>query len=202
VEDAAAGRLDVLVGTQVLAKGHHFPKLTLVGVVDADVGLAGGDLRAGERTFQLLHQVAGRAGRGELPGRAVVQTHLPDHPALMAVAAGDVERFRATEAAERRAAGLPPYGRLAAVILSGPDRDAVKALGRELARTAPRVEGVRVLGPAPAPLALLRGRHRERLLVSAVPAVDLTAVLRRWLAPVKPGGRLRLFVDPDPESFL
>jgi primosomal protein N' (replication factor Y) len=132
----------------------------------------------------------------------VVQTHLPDHPALMAVAAGDVERFRATEAAERRAAGLPPYGRLAAVILSGPDRDEVRDMGRELARTAPRVEGVRVLGPAPAPLALLRGRHRERLLVSAVPAVDLTGVLRRWLAPVKPKGRLRLFVDPDPESFL
>jgi primosomal protein N' (replication factor Y) len=202
VDAAAEGRLDVLVGTQVLAKGHHFPKLTLVGVVDADLGLAGGDLRAGERTFQLLHQVAGRAGRGELAGRAVVQTHLPEHPALTAVAAGDVARFRADEAAERRAAGLPPYGRLAAVILSGPDRDAVKALGRELARTAPRLEGLRVLGPAPAPLALLRGRHRERLLVSATPALDLGAVLRRWLAGVKPKGRLRLFVDPDPESFL
>ncbi|MFP4360107.1 MAG: primosomal protein N', partial [Alphaproteobacteria bacterium] len=202
VDDAAAGRLDVLVGTQVLAKGHHFPRLTLVGVVDADLGLAGGDLRAGERTFQLLHQVAGRAGRGERAGRAVVQTHLPEHPALAAVAAGDVARFRADEAAERRAAGLPPYGRLAAVILSGPDRDAVKALGREVARTAPRREGVRVLGPAPAPLALLRGRHRERLLVSAVPGVDLGAVLRGWLAGVKLPGRLRLFVDPDPESFL
>ncbi|NBB69439.1 MAG: primosomal protein N' [Alphaproteobacteria bacterium] len=202
VEDAAAGRLDVLVGTQVLAKGHHFPRLTLVGVVDADLGLAGGDLRAGERTFQLLHQVAGRAGRGELAGRAVVQTHLPEHPALGAVAAGDVARFRAGEAAERRAAGLPPYGRLAAVILSGPDRDEVRALGRELARGAPRVEGVRVLGPAPAPLALLRGRHRERLLVSATPEVELGAVLRRWLAGVRPRGRLRLFVDPDPESFL
>jgi primosomal protein N' (replication factor Y) len=202
VADAAAGRLDVLVGTQVLAKGHHFPRLTLVGVVDADLGLAGGDLRAGERTFQLLHQVAGRAGRGELAGRAVVQTHLPEHPALGAVAAGDVARFRAAEAAERRAAGLPPYGRLVAVILSGPDRDEVRALGRALARAAPRVEGVRVLGPAPAPLALLRGRHRERLLVSARPEVELAAVLRGWLDAVKVGSRLRLFVDPDPESFL
>ncbi len=202
VDDAAAGRLDVLVGTQVLAKGHHFPALTLVGVVDADIGLGGGDLRAGERTLQLLHQVAGRAGRAALAGRAIVQTHLPDHPAIRAVALGDLPGFRAREAEERRAAGLPPYGRLAAIIVSGPEPPAVRALGQSLASTAPRLQGLRVLGPAPAPLALLRGRHRERLLVLATPEVDLVAVLRRWLAGVRAPGRLRVQVDPDPQSFL
>jgi primosomal protein N' (replication factor Y) len=136
------------------------------------------------------------------PGRALIQTHLPDHPALRAVAAGDPVAFCEREAVERQAAGLPPYGRLAAIILSGPDRDEVRALGRDLARSAPRLEGLRVLGPAPAPLALLRGRHRERLLVGAVPGIDLGAVLRGWLAGVKLRGQLRLFVDPEPESFL
>ncbi len=202
VTAVAAGELDLLVGTQVLAKGHHFPNLTLVGVVDADLGLGGGDLRAGERTFQLLHQVAGRAGRADLPGRALIQTYAPEHPALGAVAAGDVAGFRAAEARARQRAGLPPYGRLAAIIVSGPELSAVEVLAREVASRAPALAGVRVLGPAPAPLALLRGRHRFRLLVLAAPGVDLAAPIRAWLAGVKPRGRLRIRVDPDPESFL
>ncbi|MEO1093104.1 MAG: primosomal protein N' [Pseudomonadota bacterium] len=202
VAAVAAGEIDVLVGTQVLAKGHHFPRLTLVGVVDADLGLAGGDPRAGERTFQLLHQVAGRAGREALPGGAIIQTHLPDHPALRAVAAGDATGFLMGEAHERQRAGLPPYGRLAALVLSGRDAAAVADLGNDLARTAPDEAGVRVLGPAAAPLAFLRGRHRHRLLVLAAAEVDLPAYLRRWLAGVRPQADLRIAVDVEPESFL
>ncbi len=202
VTTTTEGGIDVLVGTQVLAKGHHFPKLTLVGVVDADLGLTGGDPRAGERTFQLLHQVAGRAGRDVLPGRALIQTHAPEHPALRAVAAGSAADFLSHEAQERQRAGLPPYGRLAAVIVSGPEQAAVSELARELARTAPLGDGLRVLGPAPAPLPLLRGRHRERLLVMAPLATDVAACLRGWIAGVRPRGRLRIQIDPDPESFL
>ena len=161
--------LDLLIGTQIIAKGHHFPDLTLVGVVDGDLGLAGGDLRAAERQFQLLYQVAGRAGRAAQRGRVLIQTHLPDHPVMQALAAGDKERFYAEELAERREAGMPPFGRLAAVIVSGRDLQAVRRFAALLAREAPEAPGLRVLGPAPAPLALLRGRYRQRLLVIAAP---------------------------------
>ena len=197
-----AHRLDLLIGTQIIAKGHHFPDLTLVGVVDGDLGLAGGDLRAAERQFQLLYQVAGRAGRAERPGRVLIQTHLPDHPLMQALAAGDKERFYAEELAERQDAGMPPFGRLAALIVSGRDLQQVRRLAVLIARAAPDVAGVRVLGPAPAPLALLRGRYRQRLLVIATPAIDLPAVLRRWLKGRKLPSNLRLQVDVDPYSFL
>ncbi len=195
-------RLDLLIGTQIIAKGHHFPDLTLVGVVDGDLGLAGGDLRAAERQFQLLYQVGGRAGRAQRPGRVLIQTHLPDHPVMQALAAGDKERFYAEELAERQAAGLPPFGRLAAIVLSGRELPAVRALASRLARGAPMQPGLRVLGPAPAPLAVLRGRHRLRFLVIAQPEIDLGAALRPWLASEKLGGNLRLHVDIDPYSFL
>ena len=174
-----AHQLDLLIGTQIIAKGHHFPDLTLVGVVDGDLGLAGGDLRAAERQFQLLYQVAGRAGRAARPGRVLIQTHLPDHPLMQALAAGDKERFYAEELAERQDAGMPPFGRLAALIVSGRDLPQVRRLATLIARAAPDVPGVRVLGPAPAPLALLRGRYRQRLLVIAAPEIDL----RRCCAP-------------------
>ncbi len=193
--------LDLLIGTQIIAKGHHFPDLTLVGVVDGDLGLAGGDLRAAERQFQLLYQVAGRAGRAR-PGRVLIQTHLPDHPVMQALAAGDKERFYAEELAERRDAGMPPFGRLAALIVSGRDLPAVRRFAALLAREAPAAPGVRVLGPAPAPLALLRGRYRQRLLVIAGPEIDLPTVLRPWVRGRKPPGDLRLQVDVDPYSFL
>jgi primosomal protein N' (replication factor Y) len=175
---------------------------TLVGVVDGDLGLAGGDLRAGERQFQLLYQVAGRAGRASRPGRVLIQTHLPDHPVMQALAAGDKERFYAEELAERRAAGMPPFGRLAALIVSGRDLDEVRLFARALAQSAPADAGIRVLGPAPAPLAMLRGRHRQRLLVIAAPEVDLPAALRPWLRGRKLPGSLRLQIDVDPYSFL
>jgi primosomal protein N' (replication factor Y) (superfamily II helicase) len=195
-------RYDLLIGTQIVAKGHHFPMLTLVGAVDADLGLVGGDLRAAERTYQLLHQVGGRAGRAERKGRVLIQTHMPEQPVMQALAAGDRDGFFEAEAAARRQAGLPPFGRLAALILSAADAEAADFAGRALARAAPHIPGVMVLGPAPAPLAVLRGRHRRRFLVKAGREANLQAVLREWLARVRLGGSARLQVDIDPYSFL
>ncbi|MFO1071824.1 MAG: primosomal protein N' [Geminicoccaceae bacterium] len=202
VEAMEQHKVDVLIGTQIIAKGHHFPDLTLVGVVDADLGLGGGDLRAAERTFQLLYQVAGRAGREERSGRVLIQTHLPEHPVMQALAVGDKDRFLAVELEERRLSEMPPFGRLAALILAGSDAERVKAEARRVARAAPQTEGILVLGPAPAPLALLRGRYRERLLVKAAGDVDLPTWLRAWLAPLRLPAAVHLQVDIDPVSFL
>ncbi len=202
VEQITSHAVDLVIGTQILAKGHHFPKLTLVGVVDADLGLTGGDLRAAERTYQLLHQVAGRAGRAADPGRVLLQTYMPDHPVMRALVSGDRDRFLASQAAERCAQGWPPYGRLAAIIVSGTNEDSVRRAALNLGRHAPRGKGVEVLGPAPAPLALLRGRHRQRLLVKTTREVRLQEVLRRWLDAASPGRDVRLRVDVDPYSFL
>jgi len=201
-ERVRAREIDVLIGTQLVAKGHHFPLLTLVGVVDADLGLTGGDLRAAERTYQLLHQVAGRAGRAAHPGRVILQTYEPEHPVMTALAEGARDRFLEEEAADREAGGWPPFGRLAALILNGPDPDKVDAVARALARAAPQTDGVRVLGPAPAPLAMLRGRHRRRFLVKADRSVKLQALLRVWIAKVRLPASVRLQVDIDPYSFL
>jgi primosomal protein N' (replication factor Y) len=197
-----AHEIDVLIGTQVVAKGHHFPLLTLVGVVDADLGLEGGDLRAAERTFQLLHQVAGRAGREEKPGIVYIQTWMPEHGVIAALLADDRDRFFAIEAESRKAHGMPPYGRLAAIIISAPDDETADFSARAFARTAPHLPGVETLGPAPAPLRILRGRHRRRFLVKARRDVNLQAVLRQWLARVKVPGNVRIQVDVDPYSFL
>ena len=196
------GEIDILVATQAAAKGHNFPNLTLVGVVDADLSLRGGDLRAGERTWQLLAQVAGRAGRHERPGRALLQTFSPEHPVLAAIAGGDRDSFVTAEMAGREAAGLPPYGRLAALILSGPDAAALETFGRTLASAAPNADGVEVYGPADAPLALVRGRRRKRILVRANRDVDLQAYLAAWRARVKVPSSIRLVIDVDPYSFL
>ncbi|GAA0588692.1 primosomal protein N' [Caenispirillum bisanense] len=194
--------VDLLIGTQVLAKGHHFPQLTLVGVVDSDLGLSGGDLRAAERTWQLLTQVAGRAGRGEKPGRVMLQTYQPEHPVLQALATGDADSFLAAETEGRRAASMPPFGRLAAVIVSGEDEAAVDAVCRALAQHAPRDPAVEVLGPAPAPLALLRGRHRRRFLVKTPRGMRIQPVMRGWLTKVRVPHAVRVQVDIDPYSFL
>src|SRR5215469_1551856 len=195
-------RYDVLIGTQLAAKGHHFPMLTLVGVVDADLGLAGGDLRAAERTYQLLHQVGGRAGRAEHKGRVLIQTWMPDQPVMKALASGDRDRFLAAEAAARRHSGLPPFGRLAALIVSAADAETCDFTARALSRAAPQLPGVTVLGPAPAPLAVLRGRHRRRFLIKAGREVRLQAVLRDWLSRVRTAGSARIQIDIDPYSFL
>jgi primosomal protein N' (replication factor Y) len=197
-----AHAVDLLIGTQMIAKGHHFPMLTLVGVVDADLGLHGGDLRAAERTYQLLHQVAGRAGRADRPGRVLLQTYEPKHPVMQALVAGDRERFLASEAEDRRGVGMPPFGRLAALILSGPDAAAVDNIAQTLGRTAPHGDGIEVLGPAPAPLAVLRGRHRRRLLLKCRRDIAPQPLIRRWVAPVKLPGSVRLQIDIDPYSFL
>ncbi|WP_415921257.1 primosomal protein N' [Tateyamaria sp. SN6-1] len=203
IENIATGGADVIIGTQLVAKGHNFPNLTLVGVIDADLGLQGSDLRAAERTFQLMRQVAGRAGRAEKPGMALLQTYQPEHPVIRAILAGDEEGFWRAEAAEREAAGVPPYGRMAGIILSGPDVaqvfDAANALARN---TAPlqRV-GAQVFGPAPAPIARIRGRHRVRLLVKAGKGVALQGAIAQWTAQLRLRGEMRLAVDIDPQSF-
>jgi primosomal protein N' (replication factor Y) len=194
--------IDILIGTQIVAKGHHFPLLTLVGVIDADLGLTGGDLRAAERTYQLLHQVAGRAGRDAKPGRVLLQTYNPLHPVITALAEGARDRFVEEEADQRRAGGWPPFGRLGALILSGPDEAAVDAVARRLARAAPRFAEVRVLGPAPAPLARLRGRHRRRFLIKAPRSVSVQRLLSEWLAKVRAPSSVRIQIDIDPYSFL
>lgn len=202
IQRMADGEIDILVATQAAAKGHNFPNLTLVGVVDADLGLRGGDLRAAERTYQLLTQAAGRAGRADRPGRAILQTWTPEHPVLMALAAGERDAFVEAEMAEREAASLPPWGRLAAIILSSENAMAVEKTARDLAEATPNAERLEVYGPADAPLALVRGRRRKRLLVRADRDVDLQGFLRVWLARVKVPASVRLSVDVDPYSFL
>ncbi|HEV2099385.1 MAG TPA: primosomal protein N' [Stellaceae bacterium] len=195
-------RYDVLIGTQIVAKGHHFPMLTLVGVVDADLGLTGGDLRAAERTYQLLHQVGGRAGRAERKGRVLIQTFMPDQPVMRALASGDRDRFLRAEADARRVAGLPPFGRLAALIVSAADAESCDFATAALSRSAPQLSGITVLGPAPAPLAILRGRHRRRFLVKSEREVNVQAVLTEWLSQVRLAGTARIQVDIDPYNFF
>lgn len=194
--------IDILIGTQIVAKGHNFPNLTFVGVIDADLGLKGGDLRAGERTFQLVSQVAGRAGRHEKKGRALIQTYAPDEPVMQALQAQDRDAFFAAEIAEREDAGMPPYGRLAAVIVSAPNEqlanDAAKAMGEK----APNVEGLDLWGPAPAPLSVIRGMYRRRFLIRANRGVDVSAFLAAWAGRVKLHSAVRVQIDVDPYSFL
>jgi primosomal protein N' (replication factor Y) (superfamily II helicase) len=203
LEDVAAGRFDIVIGTQLVAKGHHFPKLNLVGVIDADLGLSNGDPRAAERTFQLLHQVVGRAGRDAGIGYGYLQTHQPEHPVMRALIAQDREAFYDAEIEARERTHYPPFGRLASLVVSGEDKHDAQSFARALARAAPLDEAVRILGPVEAPLALIRGRHRLRLLIKAPRGYDLSAYVREWLAEgPKPKGSLKLDIDIDPQSFL
>jgi len=198
----AAHEVDVVVGTQIMSKGHHFPLLTLVGVVDADLGLSGGDLRASERTWQLLQQVSGRAGRGDRPGTVYLQTHDPQNHVMQALLSGNRDDFVREELAERRAAFMPPYSRLVALVVSAPSELEASDAARVLARAAPRVDGVRVLGPAPAGMAMLRGRHRLRLLMVCARNVDAQGLVRRWLSTCKLPRAAKVQVDVDPYSFM
>jgi primosomal protein N' (replication factor Y) len=203
LNDIAEGRVDIIIGTQLVAKGHHFPRLNLVGVVDADLGLGNGDPRAAERTFQLLNQVIGRAGREQGHGIGYLQTHQPEHPVMRALVASDREAFYASEIEARERAGYPPFGRLASLIISAGDRPTAEGFARQLARVAPLDEHIQVLGPAEAPLAVIKGRYRFRLLVKSARSVDLSGYLRDWLAAgPKTKGNLKLEVDIDPQSFL
>jgi primosomal protein N' (replication factor Y) len=203
IEDIAQGGTDIIIGTQLVAKGHNFPLLTLVGVIDADLGLQGSDLRAAERTFQLMRQVAGRAGRAETPGEALLQTYQPEHAVIRAILAGDEENFWKAEAEERKAAGVPPYGRMAGIILSSPNVQDVFDLGAQMARMdGPlRQIGAQVYGPAPAPIARVRGRHRVRLLVKAEKSAPLQQALSKWAAQFRLPHNLRMAIDIDPQSF-
>ena len=194
--------IDIVVGTQLVTKGYHFPNLTLVGVVDADLGLSGGDLRAAERSFQQIQQVAGRAGRGDKPGRVLVQTHDPEAPVIAALVSGDGPGFYAAETEARREAAMPPFGRLAAIIVSAEGQAEAELVARRIGNSAPQVEGMAVFGPAPAPLAMLRGRHRQRILVHAARSLDVQDVIRDWLDQVEWSAKVRVAVDVDPYSFL
>ncbi|WDR01648.1 primosomal protein N' [Devosia algicola] len=197
------GDYDLIIGTQLVAKGHHFEKLTLVGVLDADLGLAHGDPRAAEKTFQILTQVAGRAGRASRVGRALLQTYHPDHPVMRAMVSGDREAFYAHELAAREAGGLPPFGRLAALIVSASDHDVAMGHARKLLTAAPMADGVRLFGPADAPVAMVRGRYRVRLLAQSGKGFDLSGYVRFWLASAeRTSGNLRVQVDIDPQSFM
>jgi primosomal protein N' (replication factor Y) len=205
IAEIAQGGADVIIGTQIVAKGHNFPLLTLVGVIDTDLGLQGADLRAAERTFQLVRQVTGRAGRtAERQGLALLQSYQPEHPVIRAILSGDEEGFWKAQAAERKAAGVPPYGRMAGIVLSSPDVAQVFDLGAEMARRdGPLREiGAQLFGPAPAPIARIRGRHRVRLLIKAQKGAPLQAAVARWLAQFRLPANLRLSVDIDPQSFF
>jgi len=205
IKSIEAGETDIIIGTQMVAKGHHFPGLSTVGIVDGDLGLGTADPRAAERTFQLLHQVTGRAGRvlSAGAGRGLVQTYMPEHPVMQAIISGDREAFLAREIRQRQAGLLPPYGRLAAIVISARDKELAELFARDVARHAPPAERIEVLGPAEAPLAIIRGRYRWRLLIKAPRELDLQTYLRTWLAALpKPPADLRLTVDVDPYNFL
>ena len=203
IQEIAEGEAQIIIGTQLVAKGHNFPKLTLVGVIDADLGLQGSDLRAAERTFQLMRQVAGRAGRAETAGAALLQTFQPEHHVIRAILSGDEDTFWQAEADQRRAAGVPPYGRMAGIVLSSPDLQEVFDLGNAMARNCGPLTaiGAQVFGPAPAPIARIRGRHRVRLLVKAEKTAPLQRALAQWAGQFKVPNNTRLAIDIDPQSF-
>ena len=200
--DITERKVDLIIGTQLAAKGHHFPGLTLVGIIDADIGFGQGDPRGAERTYQILRQVAGRAGREKQPGRAFIQTYAPEHPAIDALIKGDRDAFYDHEREVRKRSGFPPYGRLASIILSGASQTGVEQFARMLARSAPSGDGARVLGPAPAPIAVIRGRHRYRLLVKTKRDFNVQKYISQWLQPLKIPSNLRLSIDVDPQSFF
>lgn len=196
------GAIDIVIGTQLVTKGYHFPELTLVGVVDADLGLEGGDLRAAERTFQQIAQVAGRAGRGEKPGEVLIQTRLPEAPVMEALVSGEREGFYKAETEARRHAHAPPFGRFAGIIISSEDADLAQRIARDIGEAAPQSSDIHVYGPAPAPLAMLRGRHRHRILIHAKRNFPMQDAIREWLGSVDWPSKVRVTVDVDPYSFV
>jgi primosomal protein N' (replication factor Y) len=204
LETIHSGEAEIIIGTQIVAKGHNFPLLSTVGIVDGDLGLQGsGDPRAAERSFQLLHQVSGRAGRMGTEGRGFVQTYMPEHPVMAALLSGDREEFVARETAARQMLTYPPYGRLVAMIITAKSREMAELYAREVVKRAPRASQISVIGPVEAPIAVIRGRHRFRLMVKAPREIDMQAYLRHWQVRLpKTQGDLRLTIDIDPYNFL
>jgi primosomal protein N' (replication factor Y) len=202
LEDIKDHQYDIIIGTQIIAKGHHFPKLTLVGVIDADLGLQGGDLRAAERTYQLLHQVSGRAGRAELPGVVYLQTYLPNHKVMQALCAHERDVFYEVETDERRQSHMPPFSRLVAIVVSGKNEQQVFDVAKLLGQSAPHSEQVQTLGPAEAPFYRLRGNYRRRLLVRADKNINIQKTVSAWLSSLKIPSTVRVYVDVDPQGFL
>ena len=201
------GKVDIIIGTQIIAKGHHFPNLTLVGVVDADLGLSGGDLRAAERTYQLLHQVAGRAGRAQKAGRVILQSWMPEHRIMKAMTGKGRDDFLSAEAAEREAANMPPFSRLVGIIVAGREESKVLEVANALGKSSPqgandKGQRIQTLGPAPAPLARLRGRFRYRLLVRADKGINIQRAVGDWVNGVKVPSTVRVYIDIDPQGFL
>lgn len=196
------GKIDVLIGTQIVAKGHHFAGLATVGVVDADLGLSGGELRACEQTYQLLHQISGRAGREKTKGTVYLQSYYPDHPVMQALVSGTRDAFLTAEIDARRLAHMPPFSRLAALIIDGQNEAHVKQTATMLAHMAPHLEGVQILGPAPAPLSLLRGRFRYRMLIQASRNANLPNIMRDWVTHQNWASTVRVKIDMDPQSFM
>jgi primosomal protein N' (replication factor Y) len=202
VDKMEAGEIDIVIGTQILAKGHHFPNLTLVGVIDADMGLFGSDFRAGEHTFQQLFQVAGRAGRGEKPGRVLLQTYQPDHPVLRAICAGDRDAFMATDMESRRAAKMPPFGQLIAIIAEAAREDVLRKFCADLATAAPNLSGGKIMGPIEAGVYQIRGWYRMRFLVAGDERANLQPAVKQWLDKVKHPANVRVKIDVNPRNFM
>lgn len=201
LDDIQNHKVDIIIGTQIIAKGHHFPKLTCVGVVDADLGLSGGDLRATERTYQLLHQVAGRAGRENEKGHVYLQTFSPEAQVMQALVSGQRDDFLEVELQEREQAHMPPFSRLAGIIVSGRDENQVRETAQALAKTAPQGDKIQTLGPAEAPMYRLRGKYRRRLLVRSDKEIDIQKAVKGWIKTVKVPSAVRVQIDIDPQSF-
>ena len=202
VSKMESGEIDIIIGTQILAKGHHFPNLTLVGVVDSDMGLFGTDFRAAEHTFQQLFQVAGRAGRGAISGRVLLQTYQPDHPVLNAICAGNRDEFMETDMAGRKLAKMPPFGQLIAVVVEGARESILQKYCAELAAAAPNINGGRIMGPVPAQIYQIRNWYRMRFLVSGDVRAKLQPIVANWLSRVKQPANIRVKIDVNPVNFM
>lgn len=202
VEKMEKHEIDILVGTQIIAKGHHFPSLTLVGVVDADLGLMSADLRATEQTYQLLAQVAGRAGRGDKKGVVYVQTVYPENNVLKALINHDRDSYVAFEKNARKLLNYPPYGKLASIIISAHNQKIAAKVAEALGKCAPNLNSVTVLGPAPAPLFLLRNQYRFRLLLKADRSVNIQKILQKWVSMIDIPSNVKLEIDINPYSFM
>jgi primosomal protein N' (replication factor Y) len=203
IQKISEGNIDIIIGTQLVAKGHNFPKLRLVGVIDADIGLQGSDLRAAERTYQLVRQVSGRAGRTNNKGRALIQTYQPEHPVVEAIIKGDDDGFWVSEAKQRKLASMPPFGKLVGIIISSTNLDNAMSLAHELKQNTHPLDilAAKIYGPAPAPIARIKGRHRIRFLVKSPRISGLQDAIRNWVSTVSLKGDMRLTIDIDPQSF-